>query len=290
MFGTKDVFGYIECAACGSLSATFDLSSEAMSRYYPKDYYSFSRRAADHSNGFFSTERDRHALGMPTVAGRLMSQLKPLWTGDALRHLRLKRDWRILDVGCGSGSILSRLASAGFTDLTGVDPFLERDTVTAEGVELRKCSIRNVVGQFDAVMFHHSLEHSPDPRSDLLAASHVLSSGGLIFVSLPTCSSEAYDTYGGDWVQIDAPRHYFLPSRKGMDVLAERAGLTVAETIDNSTAFQFVASEAYRRGIPQQEMRPKAIFTKKELAGFNQRADAANRANRGDQAVFYLRR
>ena len=92
---------------------------------------------------------------------------------------------------------------------------------------LEKAYLQDVVGTFDVIMFHHSLEHVPDPRRELADAAERLAPDGFCVVRLPTPSSEAFRLYREDWVQIDPPRHIALPSRDGMALLAERAGFRV---------------------------------------------------------------
>ncbi len=43
---------------------------------------------------------------------------------------------RILDVGCGNGSLLAQLLKIGFTNLTGVDPFINEEKRIWEGNNL----------------------------------------------------------------------------------------------------------------------------------------------------------
>ncbi|WP_131806489.1 class I SAM-dependent methyltransferase, partial [Mycobacteroides abscessus] len=153
---------------------------------------------------------------------------------------------RILDVGCGSGALLDRLARVGFSSLLGADPFIAADGQSREGIPLLRRYLGEVTGEFDLVMFNHSLEHMPDPVSTLQIAARKLATGGMCLARVPTTSSEAWSVYGADWVQADAPRHMVIPSRRGMALAAERAGLRVLRAFDDSTFGQFTGSEAYR--------------------------------------------
>ncbi|MEB0263358.1 MULTISPECIES: hypothetical protein [unclassified Mucilaginibacter] len=105
---------------------------------------------------------------------------------------------------------------------------------------------------------------------------------------------EAWDIYKENWVQLDAPRHFVLHTKKSMGILAEKTGFTVAKTIFDSTAFQFWGSELYERDIPltlprTHQMYPiEEIFTPDELDGFGKRSAALNGKQRGDSARFYL--
>jgi SAM-dependent methyltransferase len=200
-----------------------------------------------------------------------------------------------LDVGCGQGALLDRLAGIGFTNVLGVDPFVEKSFTTDWGAKVIKQSIEEVTGEFDVIMFHHSLEHVPDPAATLRHANSILATDGICYIRVPTPSSEAFEIYGADWVQLDAPRHLGVPSRDGMAQIAGRCGFRVAEVIDDSRGFGFWGSELYRKGIHlnpggRGEANPLDHFASTQLGEWEERAARLNEIGRGDQAAFILRR
>jgi SAM-dependent methyltransferase len=203
-----------------------------------------------------------------------------------LAQLALGRDARILDVGCGGGALLDRLATVGFSNLYGADPFIAADGETPRGVPLMKRHLSEVTGQFDLIMFNHSLEHVPDPVAVLKLTYEKLAAGGICLVRLPTTSSEAWTKYGADWVQIDAPRHIVIPSRQGMALAADRVGLRVEKTFDDSTLGQFMESEAYRRDVAVTDPKILRMFGPKRIWEWEKRADRLNRQGRGDQTGY----
>ena len=110
----------------------------------------------------------------------------------------------------------------------------------------------------------------------------------------PVIDSWAWENYGVNWVQIDAPRHFFVHSRKSIKLLAEKVGLTVKKIIYDSTELQFWGSEQYKGDIPLEvensySINPsKSIFSKKKIKMFEKKAKKLNSKGRGDQAIFYL--
>jgi hypothetical protein len=80
-----------------------------------------------------------------------------------------------------------------------------------------------------------------------------------------------------------------------MALLAERAGLALSETVDDSSEFQFAVSECYQRDIPifdgagRPTSRAREIHTAEQIAQFATRAAELNARGRGDQAMFVLR-
>src|SRR4051812_110247 len=156
MRGTKLWFEYLECAACGSLQILqipADLAS-----FYSGSYYSFRDRPQSGLRKFLKRERARHALGSSSRTGAAVCQLwGPPEYAEWLLTMGAGFDDAILDVGCGSGILLKELRNAGFSNLVGIDPFMEKDTETSEpGFRLLKRDLGAMDGAFDFVMSHPS--------------------------------------------------------------------------------------------------------------------------------------
>ena len=137
-------------------------------------------------------------------------------------------------------------------------------------------------------MFNHSFEHLPDPRAELRTAQEKLKPHGICMIRIPTPSSEAWEIYGTDWAQWDAPRHLTLISRPGLGILAESCGFRLQQVIDNSKPWSMMQSELYKRGVPLQGVQYDRHLSRAEIATFRGKTAAANRAGRGDSAAFVL--
>ncbi|WP_244168584.1 class I SAM-dependent methyltransferase [Mycobacterium malmoense] len=300
-YGTREPFEYYSCAACDTLQIVDMLEGEELMRHYPSDYCTYNLRAKPRLSRWMTMQHDRftlHTGGRPVgalIAALVSENIAPYVIGDAVNAVRmlgqlgLERGARILDVGCGGGALLDRMASVGFDNLYGVDPFIAADTETPRGVPLMKRYLSEMTGEFDLIMFNHSLEHVPDPVATLRAAYEKLAPKGACLVRLPTPSSEAWEIYKENWVGIDPPRHIVIPSRRGMALAADRVGLRVEKTFDDSAGFQFMASEAYRRDVALTDPKIRQTFRWKQLWDWEKRAERLNRQGRGDQAGFVLR-
>jgi len=299
MFGTREFFQYFCCAYCGTLQILDAPEGDDLMRHYPSDYYSHNGSTQPKIIQWLIGQQDRYKLRKGgRLVGRAMTSPLPeglsrvLLGGDVMRMLNqldIDRDARVLDVGCGSGALLDRLASMGFTSVYGADPFIAADAETARGVPLMKRYLNEVPGQFDLIMFNHSLEHIPDPVDTLGIACEKLAAGGICLARVPTTSSEAWTIYGSDWVQADAPRHMVIPSREGMALAAEKAGLRVTKTFDDSTLGQFMGSEAYRGDVAVTDPQILRMFGFKQIWAWEKRAVQLNHERRGDQTGFVLR-
>lgn len=143
----------------------------------------------------------------------------------ALVH-RLAPAGAVLDVGCGRGLMLARLAALG-REVAGV----ELDTAAAERT-LANAGVRPVRAladlagrRFAAVTFWHSLEHLPAPGEELRRAVDMLAPGGLLLVAAPNFASIPARQAGAHWLHLDLPRHLCHFTAAGLRRQAEALGL-----------------------------------------------------------------
>jgi hypothetical protein len=300
MFGTREDFAYFVCDACDTLQIVDVPSPQELRRHYPDDYYAYRSSASPPVFRWLIGQQDRYELGIGrspigAAMGKMSSGIRGLFGGPVVRMigaLGVDRHARILDVGCGSGGLLDRLSRVGFDNLWGADPFIDGDGVTPEGVPLLKRDVSEVPGNFDLVMFNHSLEHVPDMIGTLEAATERLSSQGVCLVRLPTTSSDAWQKYGAEWVSCDPPRHIVVPSRKGMAIAAGAAGLRVEKTFDDSSSYQFFASELVRRDVAISEIKGVGDILRhfgwKQIWDWERESERLNQRSRGEQTGFVL--
>lgn len=298
MLGLRETFAYFRCAACGCLQiAEFPAD---LAPYYPPGYFRPERSDRLSVPNWAYTLFD-----VPVVMQEVRRAVAP--GGDALTNDRLaellagrvlrrylpdwveRKDAAILDVGCARGGLIHALSRLGYARVQGVDLFIDAPVRYANGVEVHKGTIHDMPSGWDVIMLHHAFEHMPDPLATLQAIAQRLAPGGLCLIRIPVVPSLVWERYGVDWVQWDAPRHFFLHSQQSIALLADQAGLHVEMSFCDSTPFQFVGSEFYRRDMALTETGPQARFTPQEMAHFRAETARANAAGQGDQAAFYLR-
>jgi len=282
MFGFRDEMEYVECASCGSLKIA--AIPQDLQRYYPADkYYSYKFKVSLRVH--ISRLALRAALRLPDS----IQAAVPHGSLAQIRWLSLKRGMKILDVGSGSGAFIRHLRAAGFDDAVGIDPYLEEDILDNSGVAVRKAELGAMCGEWDRIMFHHSLEHTPNQLETLSLARARLSPRGICIIRIPIVNW-AWKEYGTDWVQLDPPRHLCVHTEKSFRLAAAKSGLRVTRVQYDSTRFQFVGSELYRKGVPLRTGLAELDrhFTKAQLEAFERRAEELNRDGLGDQAVFFL--
>ena len=292
MLGLRDEFTYSECSRCGCLQLV-DVPAD-MARYYPKNYYSYANKRS--LGSFLRNQRVAYVRNGINPLGALMYYLYGADEAiNSISRLKLSKNASVLDIGCGSGGLLLSLKRAGFSNLTGADPFLPNDIET-NGVHLFRKPLDEVEGEFDVVMLQHAFEHMAEPQLVLKQLNNILRPNGIVILRMPVSDTYAWKHYGVNWHQLDAPRHLFIHTRKSMAIIASGADLAISEVVYDSTLMQFIVSEQYARDISQADKRSytnnpfRSIFSWREIKMFRQRVHQLNERDDGDSACFYLRK
>jgi SAM-dependent methyltransferase len=293
MFGTRQRFDYAHCAACGCWQIVEEPAD--MAAHYPPGY--ITRCAAGPPvpgwRRWLRARRARFELRAVGWVGRLLAHWRgPLAFGQQwMQGFGLDLDSRILEVGCGDGARLLSLRDLGFRHLTGQDAFTLALLRGHAGVQWTGQPLDHLTGPFDWIEAHHAFEHFPRQAWCLEQFHRLLRPGGGLLLRVPLCDSDAAERFGADWAQWDAPRHFYLHTRRSLADLAQRCGFTLRQVHDDGTAFGFWGSWLYRQDIPLNDPRVRfdgrPELCQPELwAQFQQDAQQANLAGRADQAAF----
>lgn len=297
MFGFNDVFDYFECSQCGCLQISE--IPEDISKYYPSNYYSFeylktSILSLNNLERYLTTQRDKYVLTGKGIIGHFINKVRPSYYVDIIVRAKINFNSKILDVGCGGGYFLKSLGDVGFNHLYGIDPYIENDLEYPNGVKILKKSIFEIDDKFDLIMFNHSFEHIHNPQDTLKSVSKLLSENGKLIIRIPTVSSHAWKKYNVHWIQLDAPRHFYLYSVDSIKLLCMEARLSLTDSYYDSTELQFWGSEQYLRGITLDSSKSykinhkKSIFSKDDIKLFKKEAEELNRNKLGDQICLYF--
>ena len=298
MYGLRDEFRYFQCAKCQCLQI-LEFPSD-MSPYYPKNYYSLTQNPESlYSKPLLArwARRSRNSCSVlgEGIWGRLIRLFYPESRDIAsLSRLTLTRKKRIVDVGCGIGVLLYYLKEAGFENVLGVEPHIDADIKYPNDLTIKKTRVHELVEEQDIIMFHHSFEHLRNPIETLDAVFRLIPSGGICMIRIPLVSSEAWRKYGTHWVQLDAPRHFFLYSIESLKILAGKTKFKIKEIIYDSNEYQFYGSQQILEDIPvlaenSYARNPaKSIFSKAKIKEYKKMAQELNSSSQGDQASVYM--
>jgi len=297
MLGLRDEFEYLECQACGCLQLINP--PDDLSRYYPSAYTAFGgpdRQKLTAYQGLrylIRKQRNRAFFRRPNWLERYLIESYDNLPLQAFSRMRVPLDARILDVGCGSGVLLADLKELGYSNLLGLDRFVPQSVAEKHSVEIVKGELQDLRGtSWDIITFNHSFEHMADEADILRATASLLAPTGRCLIRIPVLGW-AWEHYGVNWVQIDAPRHLFLHTTKSFRLLAASAGLEVVDIAYDSNEFQIWVSELYSRNVPMASVRggrPENAFSRSEVQKFRARSRELNAKGLGDSACFTLRK
>ena len=294
--GLREWFNYQLCAQCGSMQ--IEAVPENLAKYYPnKNYYSFNTQIKNTKLSYIAIAKAKFLIyNQFNLIGALMSiGYKMPNYYQWVKNSQTAFNDRILDVGSGNGALLISLHKIGFTNLSGIDPFIDND-INYGGIKILKKDLLQENNTFDLIMMHHSLEHMHNPIEVLQKAHSLLSKDGRLLVRIPIMDNYGWKTYGTDWSQLDAPRHLFIPSEKGMRNLALQAGFTITKFEYDTTDFSIWSSELYKKNIPLsaaqgQLKNPKPdVFELEDIMRFRKKAEQINNENNGDIAAIYMQK
>ncbi len=117
------------------------------------------------------------------------------WNAHSVTALLTPPGSRVLDIGCGFGSVAKRLQAAG-CEVIGIEPDPERRQQataycarvldgTAEGLD----QLGLDPASFDVILFTDVLEHLVDPWSTLTAVLRYLKPEGRVVISIPNVAN-----------------------------------------------------------------------------------------------------
>lgn len=128
------------------------------------------------------------------------------WESTGLLMALVPPGARILDVGCGTGSVSLFLKRAGGSELVGLEPSSERaEKARSRGLNVLHGAFPTDLlppnHDFDTVVFADVLEHLPDPAAALRSAKDYLKPNGVILASLPNVAhwSVRWNLVRGRW-------------------------------------------------------------------------------------------
>jgi 2-polyprenyl-3-methyl-5-hydroxy-6-metoxy-1,4-benzoquinol methylase len=235
---------YWNCTRCSSLYLSPRPTPAALDRAYGT-YYTH-RVAHEASLWEAATDRLRNEcwshwleadlrprVGLPRALGWLLAPLKSrLIEPFEIAELVKLPKGRLLDVGCGSGHLLSMAQHLGWQAVgLDIDPMAAR-AARARGLEVlvgsydRLADFRNEV---DCIICSHVLEHVHDPRDLLCKVATALKPGGALLLSLPNATSVVRHYFGDDWRGLEAPRHLTIPSMSQLKAILRDMGFSVRQ-------------------------------------------------------------
>ncbi len=209
---SKEDFKIWECLAC-SLRFTYPVPGKfEIGKYYQSDEY------ISHTNS------------RKGIINKIYQLVRKKTTGDKLNLVRRetgKQAGKILDIGCGTGEFLFRMASEGW-DTKGLEPDVKARELAIETHKLDVSEpselFEQAADQFDAISMWHVLEHIHDLHPYMKQIHKIIRDDGALFVAVPNTTSHDARIYKSKWAAYDVPRHLYHFSPEAMKALLDIHG------------------------------------------------------------------
>lgn len=151
----------------------------------------------------------------------------------------IKKDDKVLDIGCALGILLSMLERDGYQSFgTDISHFAISEARKKTKAVLQISDVNQSFpyenNSFSAIFAIDIIEHLNSPFKFAQEVRRVLKKGGLFFIHTPNINSVFEKIYKKDWFGYKDKSHLYLFNRKSLQFLLQQAGFKI---IVNETLF-----------------------------------------------------
>jgi SAM-dependent methyltransferase len=270
-----------------------------MGAFYPDEYYAYATPSAlpavtfrNRLKRFVRTSRTLSAAAawLPTLR-------------DASRDSPIREDiheWippgTMLDVGCGSGSVLDTMTDMGW-NVVGIEPdAAAANRARARGHRVFCQSVTEPLPEdltFDLILVSHTLEHLHSPKRALALLHRVLRPGtGRIVIEVPNADSLFTRLFQGLATAFDTPRHLYLYTPATLERFLVETGFVIEHLRHRSGPRQVTKSlTLVAKLFSLDGSRDDSVLEDREvLAAFQPLADLATKRRMGGALRVTARR
>jgi len=287
LHGVPGEFSYHKCAKCRTVFQNPMVIQEDLYLCYPTEYtpYSYDPEMPDID---FDTDtgmrgRIRRAIvkevwgeresGIFGATGSILAKSKRirerafygLVVDECLPRSRGK-DWA-LDVGCGAGWMLKRLAKVGW-QVEGIEWNESAAEIARQrtGQKVWAGDFREIElpkEKYNLIYLSHVFEHFNNPIGALKRFYELLSANGKLIMVFPNADSTDAHWFGGNWFAWEVPRHLILSSPQSIFLLAKACGYVNATVRTRVADHLWVSSEAYKQKLNPEREHPGLSMAEK---------------------------
>ncbi len=268
---TGEMFHVEQCVSCGFLYTNPRPNALNISAYYRSDDY-ISHHDTPHS-----------------IMDKVYHRVRSFMMGKKAKLIRnfVSDHTSILDVGCGTGAFLKRMAREGYRvtgvepgeparkmaqskglhvvkDLDALDAMKPKDGCQHPDIHIdRSDRVDNVTSTaykaeqaagslFSCISLWHVMEHMHDFKEQCNQYYRLLNTDGCLVVAVPMVESFDAAYYQQHWAAYDLPRHLYHFNEKSLITAVEMAGFALKKTqsLPFDSFYVSILSEKYRNSLP----------------------------------------
>lgn len=163
---------------------------------------------------------------------------------------------KLLDIGCGTGDLLSACEKDGW-EISGVEPNKKARELAVNKIESQDCIVNDIEeissdknNSFNVICMWHVLEHVPNLSEYIGRLKQLLHTDGYLIIAVPNFKSYDAIHYKEFWAAYDVPRHLWHFSEKAIGHIFASHDFEVVDTLPLIFDAFYVSllSEKYKNG------------------------------------------
>lgn len=223
--GSEIKFSVMKCQTC-SHAFTSPLPDEKYyNDYYSDSYYSYNIDIQKNNNKLkFKIKRWLYQASQTNLIYKLIS--RPIVRQTAI-YPTIKRNGKMLDVGCGNGAFLSFMKSIGWKTY-GVE-------ISSKAVEFARNNGHEVFSGnvtdanypsdfFDSITLNNVLEHIAEPSELMKEVYRILKPSGELIICVPNFSAYSSILFKQFWAGLLIPEHLQHFNQKSLEKIVNSVG------------------------------------------------------------------
>ena len=197
------------CKQCGNVQQEKYYDEKTLDIYYSKYYRNKGDNVDNDTKSLFDSQINGQGLA---IFEFLKSVVNPK---------------KVLEVGCGTGGVLSRYVDLG-CEVLGLD-FDENylEYARKKGIPVKNGSLDQLRynEKYDLIILCHVLEHIPNPSRFLETLSNHLADEGIIYIEVPSLDNVKNGGYKYDLLKYYQNAHAIHFTTKSLNLVCKKAGL-----------------------------------------------------------------
>lgn len=139
---------------------------------------------------------------------------------------------RSLDIGCGSGRLVSAFAQTGF-QASGIEPSAKAVSwASSIGLDVRQATLSDMpTCAYEVLTALHVLEHLQSPSAFVKDCARILCNGGLLILEVPNYRSRSAIRLREHWRPLYPDTHLYQFVPETLRRMTEQAGLRIVSEL-----------------------------------------------------------